>query len=84
MLGLPAAEPQLFERIAAPTSVPTLALFGADDPLSQPAKGEAEWFSAAYERIVIGGAGHFMHREHPSEVTQLLLDWTAAEPEHAF
>jgi pimeloyl-ACP methyl ester carboxylesterase len=82
LLGLPAAEPQLFERVVAPTSVPTLALFGADDPLSQPAEGEAECFSAAYERIVMRGAGHFMHREHPGEVTQLLLDWAAAEPKN--
>jgi pimeloyl-ACP methyl ester carboxylesterase len=79
LLGLPAEEPQLFERIVAPISVPTLALFGADDPLSQPAVGEAECFSAAYEQMVIERAGHFMHRERPSEITKLLLDWTAAD-----
>jgi pimeloyl-ACP methyl ester carboxylesterase len=79
LLSLAGADPALFQRITAPIEVPTLALFGADDPLAQPADGEAEGFGAAYEQRVIEGCGHFMHRERPSEVTQLILDWLAAD-----
>jgi pimeloyl-ACP methyl ester carboxylesterase len=75
LLRLPADDPALFEKVTATISVPTLALFGDQDPLSLLFDGQAECFNADYEQQVIGGSGHFVHRERAGEVTDLILAW---------
>ena len=56
-------------------TVPTLALCGSDDLRSELMIDQAKHFAAEYRFELITGAGHFLHREKPAEVTRLLLDW---------
>jgi pimeloyl-ACP methyl ester carboxylesterase len=55
--------------------VPTLMLQGADDFCDEPASSEGldGHFTGGYRREVIGGAGHFPHREAPQPVATAVL-----------
>jgi pimeloyl-ACP methyl ester carboxylesterase len=55
--------------------VPTLALCGGDDMRAELMTDQAKHFSGEYRYEVVAGAGHFLHREKPAEVTRLVLDW---------
>jgi pimeloyl-ACP methyl ester carboxylesterase len=56
-------------------SVPTLMLQGAADFCDEPASSEGldGYFTGGYRREVIGGAGHFPHREAPELVAAAVL-----------
>ena len=56
-------------------SVPTLALCGADDLRAELMTDQAQYFSGDYRFHLVSGAGHFLHREQPAEVTRLVIDW---------
>jgi pimeloyl-ACP methyl ester carboxylesterase len=74
--GDPALEP-IEQRLAVQPaiSVPTIALFGADDGVTPVPHDDshAAHFSGPYERQVIAGAGHNLPQEKPDEVGAALL-----------
>ena len=70
----------LHERLSAPTPVPTLAIHGTKD---RPGRLEAfevmdPLFSAGLEKVVLPGAGHFLHLERPAEVTRRIVTFLTA------
>jgi pimeloyl-ACP methyl ester carboxylesterase len=73
----PAYDP-LEEKLAQVTdlSVPTLLIHGGSDTCIAPeqTEGLAGFFSAGYRRVVVPGAGHFVPREAPGTVADLVLD----------
>lgn len=68
----------LQERMAtSPTPVPTLALHGTRD---RPGRLEAfegmdDLFTGGLEKMVLPGAGHFVHRERPAEVSRRIVEF---------
>jgi pimeloyl-ACP methyl ester carboxylesterase len=69
---------ELEERLAQVTdlSVPTLLIHGGSDTCIAPeqTEGLAGFFAAGYRRVVVPGAGHFVPREAPGTVADLILD----------
>lgn len=72
--GDPALEP-LRALMARPIAVPTLALCGADDLRAELMNDQGRHFTHEYRYAEVPGAGHFLHREQPAAVNQLVLDW---------
>jgi pimeloyl-ACP methyl ester carboxylesterase len=65
----------LQERVSAPTPVPTLALHGTRD---RPGRLEAfeamdDLFLKGLDKVVLPGAGHFVHVERPDEVNRRIV-----------
>lgn len=61
----------------SPTPVPALCFFGTRD---RPGRLEAfermdSYFSAGVEKVVLPGAGHFIHLERPREVNEGIVAW---------
>jgi pimeloyl-ACP methyl ester carboxylesterase len=61
--------------MARPITVPTLALCGAQDLRAELMRQQDAHFTGRYTYLEVPGAGHFLHREQPAAVNQLLLDW---------
>ena len=57
-------------------SVPTLLIHGGSDACIMPEQTESLGgnFTAGYRRVVVPGAGHFVPREAPGTVADLVLD----------
>jgi pimeloyl-ACP methyl ester carboxylesterase len=60
-----------------PISVPTLTILGDEDPGNVAASLQGQYFTGPVEVAFVGGAGHFVHREKPDEVSKLIVDWLA-------
>ncbi|HMD20728.1 MAG TPA: alpha/beta hydrolase [Alloacidobacterium sp.] len=60
-------------------SVPTLMIQGGSDFCDSPeeSEGQASYFTGGYHRILINGAGHFVHREAPQEAAEAIADHIA-------
>ena len=58
-----------------PIAVPTLALCGSDDLRAELMTDQAKYFCGEYSYQLVAGAGHFLHREKPAEVSRLIVDW---------
>ena len=58
-----------------PIGVPTLALCGSDDLRSELMTDQAPYFRGEYSYREVAGAGHFLHREQPAEVSRLIVEW---------
>ncbi|MDP3854084.1 alpha/beta fold hydrolase [Phenylobacterium sp.] len=78
MLSPARADPALKaldEACNRPISVPMLALCGSNDMRWEMLEPQKEFFTGPYEWKVLEGCGHFLHRERPADVTELILDW---------
>jgi pimeloyl-ACP methyl ester carboxylesterase len=67
----------LQERMTAPTPVPTLAFHGTRD---RPGRLEAfegmdDLFTGRLQKVVLPGAGHFVHLERPAEVNRQIVEF---------
>lgn len=71
------SDPQVQNLLRAKTTVPTLSLFGdADGALVLDALNRTESaYEALYQQEVLPGVGHFLHRETPDTVADLILDF---------
>jgi pimeloyl-ACP methyl ester carboxylesterase len=72
------ADPDLAEVRQAtdrPITVPTLALCGAQDQRAGIMQGQDRHFAGPYRFELVPGSGHFLQREQPQAVTELILDW---------
>jgi pimeloyl-ACP methyl ester carboxylesterase len=73
------ADPDLAEVRAAaarPIVVPTLALCGAQDKRAEVMQDQARHFAGPYRFELVPGASHFLQREQPQAVTDLLSTMT--------
>jgi pimeloyl-ACP methyl ester carboxylesterase len=66
---------------STPINVPTLVLWGLDDPVLQPGMNErlGAWV-ADLRYVPIPGCGHWTQQEQPEIVNQELLRWLRAHP----
>jgi pimeloyl-ACP methyl ester carboxylesterase len=83
LLSFPQTHPEAAERIQGKTRVPTLTIFGDEDPARELSEEEHVNFDAEYRLEIVEGAGHFVHREQPEEVNRLVVDWLDRDRDQA-
>jgi pimeloyl-ACP methyl ester carboxylesterase len=73
---------ELEQRVAAVSTigVPTLLIHGGSDTCVAPEATEdkAAHFAGGYQRVVVPGAGHFVPREAPGTVAELIVEHLAS------
>ena len=68
--------PEESQRIQfTPATVPTLSIYGGNDPAARLSEGDERFFAAEHRAEIVDGAGHFVQRERPDELTTLVLEW---------
>ena len=69
------------QALTAPIKVDTLLCQGGDDDCIGPDFFENldEFFEARWQKTIIDGAGHFMHREKPEAFNQAMLSFFGSE-----
>jgi pimeloyl-ACP methyl ester carboxylesterase len=65
-------------RLTTPITVPTRVLCGSRDMRREMLPRQHDLFTAPYDWQLVEGTGHFLHRERPQQVNELILDWLAA------
>lgn len=74
---------ELEDKVAAvqQIAVPTLLIHGGSDTCVAPGvtEGKAGHFTGGYQRVVVPGAGHFVPREAPGTVADLIVEHLAAQ-----
>lgn len=60
-----------------PTPVPVLVAVGARDMRKEMLDHQREFFTGEYAWTIVAGGGHFLHREQPAAVNELILNWLA-------
>ena len=66
---------EAYSRLDEPIHVPTLAVCGSDDIRAQVMSQQAHFFAGPYRYCEVPDTGHFLHREAPDAINQLLLAW---------
>ena len=80
MLQFPLTHPEESQRVQfEKTTVPTLTVFGAHDPGHELSADEDSFYEAEHRLEVIPDAGHFVQREQPERLTELIVDWFEKE-----
>jgi pimeloyl-ACP methyl ester carboxylesterase len=80
LVRIPSAKPDFFKRATQSIEVPTLVVYGKDDPAREVSESERPCFEGEYRREIVPGAGHFVHREQPEQLTGLLLEHFSTAP----
>jgi pimeloyl-ACP methyl ester carboxylesterase len=79
LVRIPSNKPQFFAQISQNIQTPMLVVYGGDDPARAISENERQYFAGEYRREVVPGAGHFVHRERPEDLTHLVLEWLAQD-----
>ena len=80
MLQFPLTHPEESQRVQfGKTTVPTLTVFGGNDPGHELSAEEDSFYEAEHRFEVVPDAGHFVQRERPERLTKLILDWFEKE-----
>jgi pimeloyl-ACP methyl ester carboxylesterase len=75
--------PDLFQAASGRTfpigevKVPTLSIYGANDPTAKYSSLEEPFYKGPYERIVLPDVGHWPHLEREQDFNRLVLAWFA-------
>ncbi|MGH2784095.1 MAG: alpha/beta fold hydrolase [Actinomycetota bacterium] len=65
-------------KFGLPMTVPTLAIFGMDDPLGAFAEEHRPFFSGELRIERPDGGQHFIHRSRPAVINEMILSWLSA------
>ena len=75
------SDPELADvrnRLGKPIGVPTLIVFGREDPLARFAADNDRFFSGELRVEMLDGGQHFIHRSRPDAVNELIVSWLGA------
>lgn len=61
-----------------PISVPTLGIYGRDDPLGAFDEAHRPFFSSEFRIARPAGGQHFVHRSQPELINELIVSWLSA------
>ena len=66
------------QRLTGSISVPTLLVFGKDDPLGVFAEAHRPFFTGEFRIERPDGGQHFIHRSRPEAINALIVEWLRA------